>query len=426
MFILVVIALLMMIPIGMISAVVYERASYQRSAIAEVGQSWGGAVDISGPALIVPVEARWVQTITDDEGNETQKDMVTSRLPLVLLPEMLEINVDTQTQLRSRGIFEVPVYTADIEMRFDFNTDRLGQNLPERDVIMWNRASVALLLPSTRSFTGAARLTAGESSFDLEPGIPLGGHSGVRAMLGDPRELGVLELKMGLNGAQYFRVSPAGRLTTMSFTSDWPHPSFNGAFLPSEREISDEGFSARWEVPHIARDIPQISHDLEKVDDIVFGVSLFNPVNFYQKVTRSTKYGTLFVALTFLAVFLMEGLATKRIHPAQFVLIGAAQSVFFLLLLALSEQLGFSIAYTAASLATISLLAYYGFTGLGKRAWVLVAILAVLYAILYVLLQSADYALLIGSVLAFVAVAATMVFTRHEAWYGKAGASPPT
>ena len=339
MFILVVIALLMTIPIGMISLVVHERAGYQRSAIEEVGRSWGGAVKLSGPALIVPVEARWVQTIKDDDGNETQKDMVTSRPPLVLLPEMLDIEIDTQTQLRKRGIFEVPVYTAAIDMRFDFDTDRLLQNLPERDVILWERASFALLMPSTRSFTGAAELTNGDQSFDLEPGIQIGSQSGIQAALGDPRELGQMSLKMGLNGAQYLRVSPAGRMTSLSFTSDWPHPSFDGAFLPSTREISDAGFSATWEVPHIARDIPQVSNDLSKTSTITFGVSLFNPVDFYKKITRSTKYGVLFVALTFLTVFLMEGLATKRIHPAQFILIGAAQSVFFLLLLAFPERI---------------------------------------------------------------------------------------
>ncbi len=157
---------------------------------------------------------------------------------------------------------------------------------------------------------------------------------------------------------------------------------------------------------------------LTRLQQASFGVDLFDPVNLYTMASRAAKHGILFISLTFLTVFLMEGAAKKPAHPAQFLLIGLAQIVFFLLLLSFAEQFGFARAYAGATTATIALLSYYGFASLqlGRRAWVLTATLIVLYGTLYMILQSSDHALLAGSILAFLAVALTMVMTRNESW----------
>ena len=205
--------------------------------------------------------------------------------------------------------------------------------------------------------------------------------------------------------------------------SDWADPAFDGAFLPDRSEVTETGFSAEWTIPHLARTLPQItredySYALRNRMD--FGVKLIEVNDFYQKSYRAAKYAILFIALTFLSVLLIEKGAQRPAHPVQYLLIGLAQSIFVLLMVAYAEQIGFTPAYILASAATIGLLTFFGWTGLklGKRSWVLFALLVVLYSVLYLILWSADYALLAGATLAFGALAATMYFTRNEDWYG--------
>ena len=224
-----------------------------------------------------------------------------------------------------------------------------------------------------------------------------------------------------LNGSQRFHLTPAGRTTQARVRSDWPHPSFAGAFLPERREITDAGFTAQWSIPHLARSLPQAFRGtgrLADLDRVGFGVDLFQPVDLYHKAQRAAKYGLLFIALTFGVIFLMEKSATRPAHVAQYVLIGAAQCVFFLLLLSLAEQIGFGPAYVLASCATVALLTAYGWSalGLGRRSWRLTAALLVLYTVMYLILSAEEQALLMGSVLAFLTVAATMWGTRNEDW----------
>ena len=244
--------------------------------------------------------------------------------------------------------------------------------------------------------------------------------------MSDPRSLGAMQLTMGLNGADRMTFAPAGRETTVRMISDWPHPSFDGTFLPKDREITPDGFSATWEVPHLARDIPQVARGEAQLG-AEFGVSFYNPVDFYQKVERAAKYGILFIALTFVTVLLTERLSGSRAHPVQFLLIGVAQCIFFLLLLSFSEQIGFAIAYLVAGAATIGLIGVYGRIGLGlgRHVRVLVGALVTLYATLFMILRSTDYALLAGSVLAFVALALVMILFRREDWFPEPADAAP-
>lgn len=248
--------------------------------------------------------------------------------------------------------------------------------------------------------------------------------AGIHAAVGDPRGRSEYTLGLTLGGAGEFSLSPSARQTRLALKSDWPHPSFGGAILPQSHLIDKDGFTANWDVPHLVRNVPQVMRDpkmLAQLASTGFGVTLKDPVDFYLLAERAAKYGILFIALTFLIVFLMEGTVRTGVHPAQFILIGFAQSVFFLLLIALSEQIGFSLAYLSAATATILLLSYYGFTalGLGRRGLVLTGTLSTLYGVMYLILKSEDYALLAGSVLAFAAVAVTMVYTRNEDWRRK-------
>jgi inner membrane protein len=419
---------LMFVPLIFIGLVIEERASYQADTLSEVGGQWGGQQTVSGPYLVIPVD-RQVTEAREVDGRTLTETRTEAGDPVILLPERLDVTGTLRSEIRSRGIFDVPVYATELEIATGFDTSRVAAAVGEGETLRWQDARVELHLSNTRGLRSAIVLKAGATELPLEPGSHLSGFLGVHAAVDEASPLASLRLSFTLNGSERIHIAPAGRQTEVALSGDWPHPSFTGGFLPNEREVTATGFTARWSVPHLARDIGQIVRgggSLMGIQPATFGVDLYNPVDFYQKVSRATKYGILFIALTFLTVFLMEGLASRPVHPAQYVLIGVAQCVFFLLLLGFAEHAGFTPAYAIAAAATILLLAFYAFAALklGRRAAVVVAVLVLLYATLYLILQSIDYAMLAGALLAFAAVALTMILTRNESWFGERSAGP--
>ncbi|MGP1358680.1 cell envelope integrity protein CreD [Roseicyclus sp.] len=427
-------ALLMFIPLWFVSAVVEDRTRLSEQSIRDVGEEWGGTQLLSGPVLILPVEGP-VQVpqpveVTDPQSGQTRTEtrMVTEirpMAPVFLLPEDFTLDVTTRTETRARGIFEVPVYAAEADLAFTFDTDLAEGQLVAGERILWAQASLRVGVTANRALRGEARLMADGAAIPLEPRAD--GQPGITAALGDPRGIGSYALALGFNGAAELYATPMGRDSRVTIVSDWPHPSFDGAFLPDGSEIGEAGFSATWTIPHLARPLPQAARsdtDLMARATSAFGVRFFQPNDFYQQAWRAARYGILFIALTFLTVLLIEGRRGKPTHPVQYILIGLAQSVFVLLMVAYAEQIGFGPAYGLAAGATAALLTLFGAVALklGRRTLVLAAMLGVTYAVLYLILRSADYALLAGSTLAFLALALTMIATRNEDWYGPAEA----
>jgi len=427
-----VLALLMFIPLFFVGAVIDGRADYSRQAIREVGQEWGGAQLISGPVLIVPVEGPTTRLesreVTDPEsGRVTSESYEVSEIrrkaPIFVLPVEFDLALDTQSTIRKRGIFQVPVFAAQADMRFGFDLDAVPQYAETGERILWAQSYLRLNLSENRALRGSAELRADADDIPLEPvsgGTRVGG---ITARLGDPRLRESYVMTLGLNGAESLMAAPVGRTSRIKITSDWPHPSFFGAFLPDGSQISDTGFEATWTIPHLARPLPQIARedfDSTARNNTAFGVRFFQPNDFYQKAYRAARYGILFIAFTFLTVLLIENRTGKPAHPVQYILIGLAQSIFVLLMVAYAEQIGFGLAYALSSGATVALLVMFGALGLklGKRTAVLAVMLVLLYGVLYLILRSADYALLAGATLAFLALAGTMYLTRNEDWYG--------
>jgi inner membrane protein len=435
--------LLMFIPLFFVSEIVQSRKFYSEDTLRDVGREWGGEQIISGPVLVVPVEETVdhitsedvVDPITgevklDENGNVVSKRVMQRvtqrRAPIYIYPGQFDVAIDTQTQVRHRGIFNVPVYQADLSVEFDFPTDQIADMAVNEEVILWDETAMMVDLSNNAALRGVAVLTLDGKEFPLEPIASSENGAGITAAIGDPRSYGKYDLHLGLNGAQSLMIAPVGRQTAITVTSDWSNPSFGGAFLPDGSDVSEEGFSATWTIPHLARTLPQLSREnyaqtLRR--DMAFGVDFIEPNDFYQKSYRAAKYAILFIALTFLTVLLIEKGTTRPAHPVQYLLIGLAQSIFVLLMVAYSEQFGFAMAYGISAGATIVLLTFFGHFGLnlGKRTAVLALMLLVLYGVLYLILQSEDYALLAGATLAFVALAATMYFTRNEDWYGPEG-----
>lgn len=435
-------ALTMLIPLQLVSEVVEERADYSRSTLTDVSREWGGAQLLSGPQLVVPVQETVTynrrREVIDPETGQARRDakdeiiyehyseeVTETRRSVYLYPNGFDLNVTTETQQRRRGIFQVPVYQANAEMVFDLPVAEAASALRGKEVLLWDQAELRVFLSSNRALRGPAVLSAGNADLSLEP-LPAakGATNGIFAKTGDPRDLPEeFRLSIGLNGAQSLQGTAVGRTSRITITSDWPHPSFFGTFLPDGHEISETGFTAHWTVPHLARTLPQISR--EDVDpsarrNAAMGVRFFQPNDFYQKAYRSARYGILFIGLTFLTVLLMDRTSARPAHPVQYILIGLAQAVFVLLMLAYSEQIGFGPAYLLAAGATAALLVMFGAVALGmaRRVWALGGLLVVLYAVLYLILRSEDYALLAGATLAFAALAGTMYLTRNEDWYG--------
>lgn len=436
--------LLMFIPLFFVGAIVDERAHYSRQARSSVGQEWGGAQTLSGPVLVIPVE----ETVTvrerrevldpdtgiqktDDDGEPVFRHVDVRRTlrrnPVYIYPNDLNVQVRTEAQERHRGIFTVPVYSANAVYTFDFPAEDATGALTGEEVLIWDEAQVHFRVTSNRALRGEAELMADGDALRMEPLPPENAHAGgIWAATGDPRGIGGFELKLGFNGAEVLALTPVGRDSRIGVTSDWPHPNFSGAFLPNDHEIGEEGFTASWIIPHLARPLPQVARedqDFFARDAASFDIGFHQPNDFYQQAYRAARYGILFIGLTFLTMFLVEGRSERPAHPVQYILVGLAQSTFFLLMLALAEQLGFGPAYLVSGAATVALVTAFAATALklGRRTWVVGVLLVLLYAVLYLILRSADYALLAGSALAFGAIAGTMFVTRNENWYGEPG-----
>ncbi len=424
-------ALLMFIPLFFVGKLIYDRSTYSRDAISSVNTKWGGKQWLIGPQLIIPVEGVATRTekrkIRDDKTGDVAEEIYEiietapePQAPVHVFPDLLQAHVVTTTEVRHRGIFEVPVYTATSTITATFRLPDPAEVLQEGEQILWEATELQLKLQSNRALRGPAKLLADGVEIPLEPRAgPNSG--GIFALIGDPRDIATFTLSLDFNGAESLLLAPVGRASQVKIESDWPHPSFTGAFLPDSSEVSDRGFSATWTIPHLARLMPQIAR--EDSDTIaraeLFGVRFLQPNDFYQKAYRTLRYSILFIALTFLTVLLLEGRRKQPVHPVQYLLVGLAQSIFILLMTAYAEHLGFILAYLLSSGVTIGLLVMFGALGLklGRRTYVLGTMLVGLYAVLYLILESIDYALLTGSTLAFVALAITMYHTRNENWY---------
>lgn len=422
-------ALFMFVPLIFVSELVKERAEYSRATISNISREWGGAQLLSGPQMIVPIEGpetrleqREVQSSHSGGQNRIDTFEVTeivSKPPLYLSPDQFDVLITTTTEERHRGVFEVPVYTATADLDFDFSFEDAQALLAPGEVALWDQARIQIGISSNHALRGLATLTADGQSLNLSPTM---GQGGITAPLGDPRDIENYHLTLGFNGAESLSIAPSGRNSVVTMNSDWPHPSFNGTFLPNTSDIRADGFSAEWVIPHLARNVPRASREnfQRASQSDAFGFKLYQPNDFYQKAYRAANYGILFISLTFLSVLLIEDRKNKPVHPIQYLLIGLAQALFVVLMVAYAEQIGFAASYLISSVATIGLLTFFAFVGLkfGRRSWILAGILVVLYSVLYLILRSVDFALVAGATFAFAALAGMMIATRNENWYG--------
>ena len=432
---------LLLIPLLLVYGLIWERESRAQGVRAEVGRLWGPEQRLLGPFLVVPYTVR-IETVQADKRTEQIQER-----RAVFTPETLEVAGRADAKTLRRSIFEVPVYAARLKLSGRFAAPRIADVAAEVVAVRWRDAAFVLGLSGVAGLKEATALKiagAGTAELPFAPsvGFPSTHLSGIHAKLAgagsallpdpeQPPQPFAFTVDLAFNGSLSLTLAPVARETRVSLASDWPHPSFSGAFLPDERQVTPAGFSAAWRIPHLARSVPEAwslaETGLERLQPHAFGVALIDPVDFYSLVNRAAKYGILFVALAFMAVFCLEIVSGRPVHPVQYLFTGIALVFFYVLLLSLAEHLGFARAYLAASTATGAMLAIYVGAAMSSamRGLVMLAVFAATYGILYLILQLEDYALLAGAMLGFAALTAVMFVTLRVDWSGSAARSAP-
>ncbi len=421
-------ALLMLIPLAHVNSLVYERSQRADLATAAIASRWGGEQVLGGPVLVVPVRQRVLR------DNKVETILVYE----AILPDRLMIGGPLFPELRRYGIYDTPVFTASLRLEGQFVGADLLAIACSDCVPLWEHAELRLPVSDVRGIREITDLRIGDKVYRFGPDS--GGVAGIAAVstplaLATPDDSMTLPfaLQVTVAGTRSLSLLPTARQTTANLAATWPDPGFDGAFLPISRKVGEQGFSAQWKVLDFNRRIPQ--HWREGNDESLqlaasgFGVSLLQPAATYQQNSRAGKYGLLFIGLTFVAFFLFEVLRRWRVHPVQYLLVGFALCLFYVVLLALSEQIGFAIAYACAAAVVAAMVGGYAIaiTRSRRAGGSLGAALAVVYGLLYALIVSEDYALLTGSIGSVVVLGLVMYLTRRIDWYNlQAGSAPAT
>ncbi len=423
-------SVILLVPLYLIGAQISGRSARQTEVLLEIAESAAGSQNVIGPVCVVRYH-ELVQHVDRDQttDRETTRQEVAEGT-LVLPPQALDISGEARVETRSRGLYHARLFHSALRVSGSFQVPA-GFGLDPRRKIQDAQAFLVLAVSDPRGISNDPVVLVNGAQNRFSTGtVGLNDRAGAKVSLGtlDPAQGGQFEFSFPLNlmGTEHLSFAPVGIQTTVALKSDWPNPSFQGRFLPVTHTVNDSGFEARWQVSALARSFDQVlKANPPGGDSEILGVGFLEPVNVYSMSERAVTYGILFVVLTFAAFFLTEILRRLRIHPLQYLLVGLALAIFFLLLIALSEHIPFLLAYTASAAACVGLIGVYLSGALGKTRLGIQfgAGIALLYAILYGVLLSEDNALLMGTGLLFAALGVTMLATRRIDWY-QIGKSP--
>lgn len=415
-------AVLMIFPAMLVFGLVFERSQRARNVVREISTDVGGQQTFLGPTLAIPYNVPRSATEAPAHG------------VYYVFPEQAVAVVKTTTQERRRSLFKVPVFRSELKLDGSFNLAGVPAAAPQGAVLNWSRAEIVVGVSDARGAMADATLTSGGKTFTLAPSEVAG------QILIEPNQPAKLALfgagaadfakpdakfdvstSLQFTGAQRIAVLAYGKTTHVTEQGDWPNPGFDGGFLPVSRNVTSHGYTAEWFVPFIARGVPAEgpADAMTGLGATALGTTFVELVDPYQSVNRSLKYVPLFLGLIFLSYFIFEITARRRVHPAQYILVGVAQIIFYLLLLSLAERVGFDLAFLLGGAATVILLS-------ANAGWIFVSrkqggralvIFTLLYGLIYMLLRLEDNALLVGAIASFLAVAAAMFLTRNIDWY---------
>ncbi|MFL2582193.1 MAG: cell envelope integrity protein CreD [Flavobacteriales bacterium] len=415
--------LFLLIPVSMVKSLIREREYRQKDATREISSKWGEKQTVTGLVLTVPYN-----TYTKVFDTKTEKyNLIKSREYAHFLPDQLTINGKVLPEVRYRGIYEVIVYTSKLNLTGNFSNPNFEEWKIADENILWEDAYVSLGLSDLRGLQNKTSLNWNGKNYDFNPGVESNDviKNGISCRVPvHPEKTGTVDknfsLELNFNGSSGLNFIPLGKSTNVSIKSPWKNPSFDGAFLPDDREINKDGFTAKWDVLHLNRPYPQsFRGTTHGIYNSSFGVNLIVPVDEYQKSMRSAKYAVMFITLTFLLFFFVQILNNVRIHPIQYIIVGLALCVFYTLLVALSEHIAFKYSYLISSVSIISMITLYAHSIAKNRRLtkVIGLILVLLYLFIYSIIQMQDYALLMGSIGLFLVLGTIMYLSRKIDWY---------
>ncbi|MDH5178326.1 MAG: cell envelope integrity protein CreD, partial [Gammaproteobacteria bacterium] len=422
--------LLLLIPLAMIEGVVSERVFFREEARNSISQSWTGNQKLIGPVLIVPYVEYYKKREWDSNLKTYQNITYHTNRKLYILPENLQINGEVKTENRKRGLYDIPVYATDLDIKGTFsNREAVHQAQNKGSNIKWKKPYLTILISDIRGISEQPLLNWAGKEYEFASGSAVEQiGNGMHASLGE-LETGRItaypfSFKVNLKGMEKIQFAAVGKTTKVSLSANWPHPSFIGRYLPATKVIDPDKFSATWQLSSFSSDMPRLinacqNNQCSEFTNNTFGVALINTVDIYHKTERSVKYAILFISLTFITFFLFEIMKNLRLHPMQYLLVGMSLTFFYLLLVSLSEHIAFIYAYMIAAGANIITIGIYISAILSSRkmATGFSGMLTLLYMMLYAILVSEDNSLLMGSLLFFSILSLVMLITRKVDWY---------
>lgn len=433
--VIVIIGALLMIPLVMISEKIYERQSYLRDAKYSVSQNWTGEQRLITPVLVVPFVTEKQTRYFDGKSASYKVNTVIKNRVKLILAQNLTVDTNLDTSMRYKGIYQVPVYNAQIAVKGQFDQSIITKAIQSveksTDFKHFSAPFISSMVSDARGISNAPVLHWNNLNIPFAPGSKLTTDSnGLHAVLSletlRQTQASSVEFnyQMHLRGMEKISFIPVAAQSEISVNSNWAHPEFIGNFLPVEHTVKSDGYQAKWQVSSFASNIgiklnQCASGDCKELMETSFGVKQIEPVSIYVQAERSVKYGVLFIGLIFIAFFIFEVTKKLAIHAIQYTLVGFSIAIFYLLLISLSEHIAFAAAYAIASCCCISLLFYYlryVLQGV-KDAFTFAVLLSTLYAVLYVIISAEDFALLMGALLTFIMLALVMIFTRNIDWY---------
>jgi inner membrane protein len=420
---------LLLIPLLMIDSLVDERKAREREAKDGIAMGWAPRLQLSGPMLVIPYTGQ----VESDEyyGGVMRKVSRKVTNYIYFFPNKLKVNADAKVSERRRGIFKANIFSSEMQIAGEFGRiDVRKYGIPDEQ-IQWNQAFIMMKTPNGKSVTGEPILKMNDLELRFQPRWQEKYISSyhLRADVGDARKLLIGErhpfsFDLTVRGTEELFFLPSANDFSVNITSDWSTPSFQGVSLPFEHKISKKGFSASWtdSLQDHNASIAGTTYEnisMPNLSGTAFGVTFFDSVDKYQQTERTIKYGMLFILLTFLAFFLFEIKAKLQLHPFQYLLIGSANCMFYLLLLSLSEHIEFGVSYLIASASVVLLIAGYAKAILGQllRSGVLSGVLVVFYGTMFFILIEQEFALLFGSCALFLCLVSVMYLTRNINWY---------
>lgn len=420
--------LVLLIPSSLIQDLIKERQNRQDEVIEEVSDKWSGTQLIEGPVMVIPYK-----TLITEKDNAGKTVILESIKNIYILPETINILSSANPKILSRGIFDAVVYNAKVSVKGKFSAIELEKSGLNPAMIQWEKAKVVIGLSDLKGLKNNPSIRLGNSSYAVEPdfnSLKLFSNNLVILPNLTASKNSALDFsfELDLRGSNELKFQHLGKSTTVQLEGKWNNPSFIGRYLPEHPKANNDGFKAIWKMPYFNRPFPQQWTDVNTTlytekNKAEFGVKFILPVDQYQKTMRSAKYSILIILLTFIALLFTEILHKRKVHLLQYVLIGAAMTIYYTLLLSFTERVGFNLAYLLASTATVILIGTFIATLLKNRtpAIIFSAILTTFYLFIFVIIQLEELALLFGSIGLFVIVSVLMYLSAKMDWNRKTG-----